>query len=153
MPRSACEHSLGRHVQQCGHYPEPRGPCPLTQKHSCRNLLGEEGRETQARDAAFSVIISMFCHKTSILELFSKGLEHFVPLENLLRSRTGVGRPRRSKSSTCSYVSIDQHASVHTASHLMLRGAADSHGLQGGRRSEVRTERGPSRVCLHASWF
>ena len=72
-----------------------------------------------------------------MLELSSTGLEQFVLLGNLPRGRTGVGRPRRSKSSTCSYVSIDQYASVLAANHLVLRGATDRHGLQGGRRSEV----------------
>lgn len=40
--------------------PRAAGLCPVTWNRSCRNLLGEEGGKTQAKDAAFSLIISVF---------------------------------------------------------------------------------------------
>ena len=120
--------------------PRPAGPLPFDPETQLPKPL----RRRRLRDIGQGC--SIFCHYLHVLSqnlhpgIVLQGLEQFVLLENLLRSRRGVGRPRRSKSSTCSYISIDQHASVHVQATSCSEGlqTATASGEVSGRRSGLR---------------
>lgn len=129
---------------------QSRGPLPFDLANcSCRNLLEQAERRGQGC-CIFSHYLRVFVTKLCP-ELSSKGFKQSVLRKP--RSRTAQEAPKIKK--LCMFIRINRLTrEVLTANHLILRGAADRHGLQGGRRSEVEVgaERGPS-GCWPASWF